>query len=81
MQRFVSSKWLKTKALLTNNELQKYVPRTELMTASSLMAMLHELKMVYIKPNIGSYGNGVMRVEWNPTAIKVKCYTMSRQFF
>jgi glutathione synthase/RimK-type ligase-like ATP-grasp enzyme len=30
----------------------------------SLMQMLHQYKMVYIKPNTGTFGNGVMRVEW-----------------
>jgi glutathione synthase/RimK-type ligase-like ATP-grasp enzyme len=39
------------------------------MTRDSLQSMLHEYQMVYIKPNVGTFGNGVMRVEWNPELI------------
>jgi hypothetical protein len=65
MQRYVLSKWLKTEALLENNELKEYIPETARMTKNSLQSMLHEYKMVYIKPNSGTFGHGVMRVEWN----------------
>jgi len=66
MQRYVMSKWRKTAALLDNDELRGYVPKTVRMTRSSLQANLHEYRMIYIKPDIGMFGNGVMRVEWNP---------------
>lgn len=69
MQRYVTSKWVKTEALLENDELKAHVPKTVRMTRNSLQSMLHEYRMVYIKPNIGTFGNGVMRVEWNPDAV------------
>jgi glutathione synthase/RimK-type ligase-like ATP-grasp enzyme len=69
MRRYVTSKWVKTAALLENAELRANVPKTVRMTRSSLQSMVHEYRMVYIKPNIGTFGNGVMRVEWNPEEI------------
>lgn len=38
------------------------------MTGKSLEQMLNIHKMVYVKPDIGTFGNGVMRVEWQPGA-------------
>jgi glutathione synthase/RimK-type ligase-like ATP-grasp enzyme len=66
MQRYVVSKWVKTVELLKNDELREHIPKTVPMTKDGLLSMLHEYRMVYIKPNIGTFGNGVMRVEWNP---------------
>jgi glutathione synthase/RimK-type ligase-like ATP-grasp enzyme len=69
MQRYVTSKWVKTAALLENDKLRLHVPKTVRMTRDSLQSMLHEYRMIYIKPDIGMFGNGVMRVEWNPEII------------
>lgn len=57
------NKWYKTKALLRRRELGRYVPVTKRMTRDSLRSMLKRYRMVYIKPNVGSLGIGVMRVE------------------
>jgi glutathione synthase/RimK-type ligase-like ATP-grasp enzyme len=38
------------------------------MSKLTLKEMLQQYKMVYIKPNVGSFGNGVMRVEWRAGA-------------
>ncbi|MFC5406052.1 YheC/YheD family protein [Cohnella soli] len=59
------SKWLKTKAVLHDPHVRKHVPETRRMTAQSLRLMLDRYAMVYIKPDAGSYGKGVMRVEKN----------------
>lgn len=63
MQRFVHSKWRKTQALLKQESVQPHIPETERMTKEHLEGMLSKYRMVYIKPDKGSYGNGVMRVE------------------
>lgn len=76
MQRYVTGKWVKTAALLENAELRAHVPLTIRMTRGSLQTMLHEYQMVYIKPNIGTFGNGVMRVEWNPEAAQPYKYQL-----
>lgn len=61
--RFVSSKWKKTSVLLADPRFGSVIPDTEKMSHSSLWSMLNRYQMVYIKPDFGTFGNGVMRVE------------------
>lgn len=63
MVRRISSKWAKTNALRRNRKVAQFVPETSKMTADSLKRMLDRYRMVYVKPDRGSYGNGVMRIE------------------
>lgn len=63
MPQYVGSKWEKTKVLLQSKELQSIVPRTLRFNRNTLMNMLHQYGMVYIKPNRGTHGKGVIRVE------------------
>ncbi|MDF2815775.1 MAG: endospore coat-associated protein [Paenibacillus sp.] len=62
-KRHIVSKWRKTKVILRNSALRTYVPDTRKMTRASLQEMLNRYSMVYIKPDCGTYGIGVMRVE------------------
>ncbi|ALA40040.1 MULTISPECIES: YheC/YheD family protein [Paenibacillus] len=59
----VSSKWTKTNAILPNPTLAAYVPETRLYTFDHLNEMLAVYGTVYIKPDNGTYGKGVMRAE------------------
>lgn len=59
----VSSKWAKTKVLLQSRQLTRYIPLTRKYSRAALAEMLNERSLVYIKPDIGTYGNGVMSVE------------------
>ncbi|WP_054025780.1 YheC/YheD family protein [Bacillus sp. FJAT-28004] len=59
----VTSKWAKTKVLLTSGYLRTYMPATNLFGHGSLQSMLNEYGMVYVKPTNGTFGNGVIRVE------------------
>jgi len=61
--RYIGSKWKKTAVLLQTKEIASYVPNTKRLTRSSLETMLHEYGMVYVKPDVGTFGQGVMRVE------------------
>ncbi|NEW09821.1 YheC/YheD family protein [Paenibacillus sp. SYP-B3998] len=61
--RYVHSKWLKTQAVVAAKELRSHVPLTKRMTRESLLEMLNTYKMIYIKPDMGMFGNGVIRVE------------------
>jgi glutathione synthase/RimK-type ligase-like ATP-grasp enzyme len=61
--RYVTSKMGKTKAIEVDEALRKHVPVTKRMTAATLQTMLEQYKMVYVKPNVGMFGNGVIRVE------------------
>ena len=63
--RTVGSKWIKTKVLLLNKELRKFVPETRIYSQTNLLHMLIKHKMVYVKPINGSFGQGVIRVEKN----------------
>jgi glutathione synthase/RimK-type ligase-like ATP-grasp enzyme len=59
------SKWIKTKVLLQSPEISPLVPETQRFTKASLKSMLQKYGMVYVKPENGTYGNGVMKVEQN----------------
>ncbi|WP_422658987.1 YheC/YheD family protein [Paenibacillus sp. EC2-1] len=59
----VSSKWTKTKMILKNKGLASYVPATRLYSFDALEQMLDTHTLVYIKPDRGTYGIGVMCVE------------------
>ncbi|MFD2615672.1 YheC/YheD family protein [Paenibacillus gansuensis] len=61
----VHSKWGKTLLLLKSDRLKPYVPDTRKLSKSTLAAMLDTYQMVYVKPDHGTYGKGVMRVEKN----------------
>ncbi|WP_240548083.1 YheC/YheD family protein [Paenibacillus lignilyticus] len=63
MSRYVGSKWTKTVAIRKQPFLAPYVPETSRMTKLSLRTQLLKYRMVYVKPEFGMHGNGVMRVE------------------
>lgn len=60
--RTVGSKWVKTKVLLRNKELRKFVPETRIYNQTNLLYMLIKHKMVYVKPDNGTAGQGIIRV-------------------
>ncbi|MEK8132124.1 YheC/YheD family protein [Paenibacillus filicis] len=62
-QRHVTSKWSKTKVLLSNPATARHVPDTRRLSQGTLQNMLRTYGMVYVKPNSGTYGIGVIRVE------------------
>ncbi len=59
--RTLTSKWIKTKALLKNKEMRNYIPETRLYSRSSLRTMIKKHNMVYVKPINGTAGNGVIQ--------------------
>ncbi|MFD0620569.1 YheC/YheD family protein [Paenibacillus sp. GCM10027629] len=63
MSRYVSSKWKKTLALLKDNQLRAIIPTTVRFNEQNLNTMLKKHTMLYVKPENGSFGNGVIRVE------------------
>jgi hypothetical protein len=50
-------------SLVTNKELSGNVPETKLYNKSMLKTMLDRYNMVYVKPNRGTGGKGIIRVE------------------
>lgn len=59
----VSSKWAKTKVILQNRLLAIFVPETRKYSLEHLNELLDVYGTVYIKPDRGTYGAGVMRAE------------------
>ncbi|QJC54105.1 YheC/YheD family protein [Paenibacillus albicereus] len=62
MQRVVS-KQRKTEVLLQSEALALHVPDTRIYGRDSLKAMLDQYGMLYIKPDSGTFGNGVIKVQ------------------
>lgn len=59
----VPSKWAKTKVILKNPGLAPYIPATRLYSFDELKYMLETHTLVYVKPDRGTFGIGVMAVE------------------
>ncbi|MFD1394910.1 YheC/YheD family protein [Kroppenstedtia eburnea] len=59
----IRSKMKKTKPLMNDPIVSRHVPKTDWFRASTLRRMLRSYSTVYIKPDIGRKGNGVIRVK------------------
>ncbi|MGW8957915.1 YheC/YheD family protein [Paenibacillus sp. NPDC055715] len=57
------SKWHKTKLLLQHRGIKPFIPDTRKYNKANLKSMLEQYGMVYVKPERGTFGKGVMRVE------------------
>lgn len=57
------SKGLKTKVLLKNESIRRFVPDTQKFTKENLRSMINRYGMVYVKPDRGTYGMGVIKAE------------------
>ncbi|ETT35229.1 hypothetical protein C161_18534 [Paenibacillus sp. FSL R5-192] len=58
----VSSKWAKTAVLQRSRIVNEYIPVTRKYSRQTLERMTELFESNYIKPDRGTYGNGVMRV-------------------
>lgn len=61
--RSVADKWAKTQLYQKDAMLKNHLPATSRMTKDSLLGMLRQWGMVYVKPRRGAQGYGVMRAE------------------
>lgn len=59
--RHVFSKWKKTR-VLQQTSMKCYIPETVVYSLKSLEELINKHKMVYVKPDTGTHGIGVMRV-------------------
>ncbi len=62
----ISSKWEKTNAILINKEIQPFIPVTRKWSEANLQSLLSKYRMVYVKPDRGTFGQGVIKAEWDP---------------
>ena len=59
---YLKNKWTKTKWLLSDRRLRRFVPETKRFTRSSLADMTNRYNTVYFKPTYGTGGNGIARI-------------------
>jgi hypothetical protein len=59
----VRSKWIKTQLLLKSSFIRQFIPDTRRFNRRNLEQMIYSYGMVYVKPERGTYGNGVIRAE------------------
>lgn len=84
----IASKWEKTKVIYRQESLRAYIPDTRKYSLEQLRSMLDTYGYVFIKPDHGTYGNGVMSIEqWtddlapdNPVQYKLRFGIESRLF-
>jgi len=76
----VRSKLAKTEVLMRNAGLRELIPDTRRLTRESLSDMLHRYGMVYVKPDKGTYGKGVIRVERTSDGYLARTGTRSFRF-
>ncbi len=60
--QIVRSKMDKTRVILTDAKLARYLPKTELFDDDNLQAILKEHNQVYVKPDCGRGGKRVIRI-------------------
>ncbi|GGG13265.1 YheC/YheD family protein [Paenibacillus abyssi] len=68
--QWLASKWHKTQLLCKNPLFNSYIPTTKKFNSKTLYSLLNTYGMVYVKPNRGSFGQGVMRIEKTGTGFR-----------
>jgi hypothetical protein len=76
----LATKYNVSKSLLANQELRSHVPETKSYRRSVLKSMLDKYNMVYVKPNMGTGGKDVMRVEKLGSTYRYQLQTTTRTF-
>lgn len=69
-------KWVKTNVLKRNRAVRPHVPPTQRYSRAALVRMLNAFGMVYVKPNRGSHGRGVIRVEKHKNRAGAAAYSV-----
>ncbi|MFC4077268.1 YheC/YheD family protein [Salinithrix halophila] len=71
--RQIASKALKTQVMLTNAGLRKFIPATSWYSGKALEKMMAAFPTVFIKPDKGGGGAGIVRVRQREDSIEI-CY-------
>ncbi|WP_053372144.1 YheC/YheD family protein [Paenibacillus sp. FJAT-27812] len=61
--RNINGKLLVSEYLSANKKLEQYVPQTVSFSLEHLEMMFNHYDMVYVKPDIGSHGKGIIKIE------------------
>jgi glutathione synthase/RimK-type ligase-like ATP-grasp enzyme len=67
----VKGKMIKHKLLLKRYELHPHLPETHWLTASRSMRMLKSYSTIFIKPNGGSGGSGIIKIQRTSSGFKL----------
>ncbi|MGA8944171.1 MAG: YheC/YheD family protein [Thermoactinomyces sp.] len=65
-------KMIKHKQMLKHPVLRRYIPETHWLTRERLLQMLKTYSSVFIKPNHGSGGSGIMRIKRVPKGYEIR---------
>jgi glutathione synthase/RimK-type ligase-like ATP-grasp enzyme len=60
--RQIADKWVKTRALIRDERVSKYIPETHIFSPQHLKEMLLRYNMIVLKPVVGTGGHGLMRM-------------------
>jgi glutathione synthase/RimK-type ligase-like ATP-grasp enzyme len=63
MGRYANTKLGKTNFLTRHQEMNDYIPETRKASDQSIRDMLEHHRMVYVKPNVGTGGHGIVKAE------------------
>lgn len=63
--QYVVSKWTKNNVLLENELLHPYIPHMQLLTKQTLLEMVSFYPVLYLKPDNGMKGKGIIRLTQN----------------
>jgi glutathione synthase/RimK-type ligase-like ATP-grasp enzyme len=77
----IASKLWKTEVLVDDKSIRTYVPKTKPYSEKVLDSMLKQYGMVYIKPDLGTGGSGVIRVEKSGETYRYQHQTTVRKFY
>ncbi|WP_336773605.1 YheC/YheD family protein [Paenibacillus sp. MMO-58] len=72
MIKYPGRKWLKHVALSGEEELRDYLPDTEQFTPKGFISMIDRYPVLFVKPDLGMKGQGVMKVYYKDGRIVVR---------
>lgn len=78
--QYVISKWEKTELLMEDEDIRAYMPDTQLLTYQSLLDMLSSYPVVFLKPDNGMKGKGIIRVKRRDDAFLVQFTDFEKEF-
>ncbi|ACT04001.1 YheC/YheD family protein [Paenibacillus sp. JDR-2] len=72
MIKYPGRKWLKHVALSGEEELRDYLPDTEQFTPKGFISMIDRYPVLFVKPDLGMKGQGVMKVYYKDGRIVIR---------
>ncbi|MBP1933629.1 YheC/YheD family protein [Ammoniphilus resinae] len=79
-RRYISSKWVKHKALMKEPQIQQILPDTARLTKSTFIEWLNRYPSVFLKPVNGTGGKGIIQVKKKEDGYRYKKNRKSRDY-